>query len=225
MRQERSLQPRGFTLLEILVSMSIFLLIFLGIYEVFDTSHANYARGVRRVDVQQNARFAMEEMAKRIRLTGYFSENFDADPGNDLANPVTIQLATNNALAVYGDLDNSGPPSRVFLFCLNPDPTPPRSVFRKRSLIGDANALTCSTVGTTAADITMAENVTDLRFSYFDGNSNPIPNPVPAPPYTLTAAQRQTVRMVVITLVATETIPGQLTSQYTLTSSIRLRNL
>lgn len=223
MRQERSLQPQGFTLLEILVSMSIFLLIFLGIYEVFDSSHATYARGVRRVDVQQNARFAMEEMAKRIRLTGYFSESFDADPGNDLVNPVAIQLATDTALAIYGDLDNSGPPSRVFLFCLNPDPTPPRSVFRKRSLSGDANALTCSTLGTTADDITLAENVTDLRFTYFDADSNLIPT---APPtYALTAAQRLTVRMVVIRLVATETNPGQLTQQYTLTSSIRARNL
>jgi prepilin-type N-terminal cleavage/methylation domain-containing protein len=222
MRQERSLQPRGFTLLEILVSLSIFLLIFLGIYEVFEASQATYAKGVRRVDMQQNARFAMEEMAKRVRLAGYFSENFDADPGNDLVNPVAIQLATNNALAIYGDLDNSAPPSsRVFLFCFNPGP--PGSVFRKRSPIGDPNALTCSTVGTTAADITLAEDVTDLRFTYFDANSNPIPT---APPtYALDAGQRQNVRMIVITLVATQTIPGQLTQQYTLTSSIRARNL
>lgn len=226
MRKKRSCQPRGFTLLELLISMSVFLLILMGIYEVFDSSHATYASGAKRVDVQQSARFAMEEMAKRIRLTGYFPENFDADTGNDKTGP--IQLATNDALAVYGDLDNSGSPSMVFLFCRHAS----GKVLEKKSSIGDANRLTCDEdpgADHSIGDITLAQNIQELRFSYFTApGTNVASKPIPADPvpntYTLNPGQRQTVQTIVITLVARETVAGQPTQQYTLTSSIQLRN-
>jgi len=50
--------------------------------------------------------------------------------------------------------------------------------------------------------------------------------PVPPVPLFASTAQRGAVRRVVITLTATENVPGQQQPQtYTLTSNVRLRNL
>lgn len=237
MRQEQTHRQRGFTLLEVLVTTSIFLLILMGIYNVFDTSHATYASGLRKVDVQQNARFAMEEMVKRIRLTGYFWENYFATP---LPSPLLqdpIRIATNNTLALYGDLDSNGA-SNVFLFCFD---AASGSVFRRKSLAANINDVASYTCGTTSGvglgDITLAENITGLQFTYFDANNNPIgattgsyqldgqvsgvvPDLAGTPP-----VERRNVRTIVVTVAAREDVPHQVPQQYTLTSSIRLRNL
>ena len=215
--------PDGFTLVEFLISLSIFLLILLGIYELFDWSRATYVSSQGKLDVQQNARAALDEIVRQTRMAGYFPENFPTAPSPALANP--IQVATNAALAIYGDADGSGS-SQVFLFCLAGT-----QVKRKIGSQGNALSYTCS--GSQA--IVLAENVTSLRFSYLDATNTPIPNP-PTAPYTLdsqglgaaptfaTTTQRTAVRTIVVTLTATEAVPGQTTQVYTLTSSVKLRN-
>ncbi len=220
-RTDRS--QEGFTLIEILISVSIFALVIIGIYNLFDTSRATYVSGQRKVDVQQNARVALDEIVREIRMTGYFPENFTTPPAVPaLANP--IQVATNAAVAVYGDLDGSGA-SNVFLFCLDGS-----LVRRQRAAAGGVSAYTC-----TAGQV-MAENVTSLSFTYLAADNTPIPNPPTAPfqldsqalgaaPSFATIAQRGAVRTVLITLTAREDVPGQQPQTYTLTSSVRLRNL
>src|SRR5258705_10360783 len=104
----------GFTLVELMVAMSIFLLILVGIFQVFDPSSRAYSTTERKLDVQQNARVAMDVMSRQIRMAGYFPENIDADNTNDLSN--SIQVATESALSIAGDLDGTGV-SNVFTFC------------------------------------------------------------------------------------------------------------
>jgi prepilin-type N-terminal cleavage/methylation domain-containing protein len=213
---------KGFTLIEILISVSIFALVLIGIYNLFDTGRATYVSGQGKVDVQQNARAALDEIVREIRMTGYFPENFTTPPASPLlANP--IQVATNAGLAVYGDADGSGT-SHVFLFCL--DGT---LVRRQIATQGVANSYVCS-----RGDI-LAENVTSLSFSYLGATNTSIPNP-PTAPYQLdsqvlgaapsfaTTTQRRAVRTVLVTLTATEVVPGQQPQTYTLTSSVRIRN-
>jgi len=218
--------PEGFTLIEILISVSIFALVIIGIYNLFDTSRATYVSGQRKVDVQQNARAALDEIVREIRMTGYFPENFPTPPTPPLANP--IQVATNAALAVHGDLDGSGG-SQVFLFCLD------GSLLRRRvAAQGSVNAYTCP-LGQNLLDTVLAEYVTSLSFTYLAADNTPIPNP-PTAPYQLdsqalgaapsfaTTTQRGAVSTVLITLTATEVVPGQQPQTYTLTSSVRIRN-
>jgi prepilin-type N-terminal cleavage/methylation domain-containing protein len=225
-RTDRSRE--GFTLIEILISVSIFALVLIGIYNLFDTSRATYVSGQRKVDVQQNARAALDEIVREIRMTGYFPENFPTPPTPPLANP--IQVATNAALAVHGDLDGSGA-SQVFLFCLD------GSLLRRRvAAQGNVSAYTCpSGSGPIPADTVLAEYVTSLSFTYLAADNTPIPNP-PTAPYQLdsqalgaapsfaTTIQRGAVSTVLITLTATEVVPGQQPQTYTLTSSVRFRN-
>jgi prepilin-type N-terminal cleavage/methylation domain-containing protein len=210
----------GFTLVELMVAMSIFLLILVGIFQVFDPSRNAYQVSERKLDVQQNARVAMDRMARQIRMTGYFPENIDNNTANDLSNP--IQIATESAFSVAGDLDNTGA-SSAYTFCLDS-----QGLKRIQGTIGNAAAYNC------ANGTVMAESVTALTFAYFDSANNPVPNP-PTGPFNLDAqglgaapsfasvAQRSIVRRVVIMVTARETAQGQ-TQTYTLTSDVRLRN-
>src|SRR5258705_4621442 len=114
MRSKTLRDQSGFTLVELMVAMSIFLLILVGIFQVFDPSSRAYSTTERKLDVQQNARVAMDVMSRQIRMAGYFPENIDADNTNDLSN--SIQVATESALSIAGDLDGTGV-SNVFTFC------------------------------------------------------------------------------------------------------------
>jgi hypothetical protein len=231
MRQRPHGNEQGHSLLETIVSLSVFLLVLFAVYVVLESNQSIYAKGEGKVDVQQNARAAMDQMATLLRNAGFFPENFTTPPpAIPLVNP--IQMATDNALAIYGDADGSGT-SNVFLFCWNNDPV--RNVDlvrRKKSTAGVPGAYTCDQGMTLAR----ARSV-GLTFTYFDANNNPIPNP-PTPPYQLDGqgvgvapsfadtTQRGAIRRVVITLTVTENIPGQQQQQiYTLTSNVRLRNL
>ncbi len=232
-------RARGFTLVELLIAVSIFLIVLLGIYEMFDTNRQNYVSGTRKVDVQQNARAALDAIAREIRMAGYFPENYPtppaAPPAPLLTNP--IQVGTAAGLAVYGDLDGSGV-SNIFLYCLDTTVTPP-VVRRGKAAANPATskglavtAYTCS-----SGDV-LAENITSLKFTYYDVNNALIPVPTANPqgldgqvlgniPVFNPGDVRPTVRTIVITLVATESVPGpgQQPQSFTLTSSVRLRNL
>ena len=211
----------GFTMVEMLIALSIFLLILMGIFQIFEPSSAAYSASQRKLDVQQNARVAMDMMVRQIRMTGYFPENFDTDTTNDVTN--SVQIATDAALAVAGDLDQSGA-TNAFLFCLDTS-----GLRRVKGALGVATSYQCS-----SGDI-LAESVTSLGFAYYDANNNPIPNPPTGPyqldgqaagvaPAFLNTTQRSAVRRVVVTLTAREAVPNQPASTYTLTSDVRLRN-
>ena len=196
MDDKRHQSQGGFSLLETLVTVSIFLLVLFAVYTVFESSQSIYAKGEGKVDVQQSARAAMDQIAVLLRNAGYFPENFDLDPANDLINP--IQIATNNALAIYGDADDTGS-SKFFLFCLEGT--------RVRWVSSPAAVPACN------GGMVLAQNVTNPNiFTYFDASNNPTADPA-------------AVRRVVVTLTATEDVPGHQPQTYTLTSSVRLRNL
>jgi len=208
----------GFTLVELMVAMSIFLLILVGIFQVFEPSRNAYQVSERKLDVQQNARVAMDRMSRQLRMTGYFPENIATPPAN-LSN--SIQVATESALSVAGDLDELGA-SSAYTFCLN------GGLRRVSGAIGAAGSYTCT-------GQLMAESVTALSFAYFDSANNPVPNPPTAPfnldgqglggaPSFVNVAQRSIVRRIVISVTAQETVPSQGTQTYTLTSDVRIRN-
>ncbi len=210
----------GFTLVELMVAMSIFMLILVGIFQVFDPSRNAYQVSERKLDVQQNARVAMDRMARQIRMTGYFPENIATPPAN-LTN--SVQVATESALSVSGDLDGLGA-SSAYTFCRDSS-----GLRRVSGAIGAAGSYTC------ANGQLMAESVTALSFAYFDSANNPVPNPPTGPfnldgqglggaPTFVSVAQRSIVRRVVISVTAQENVPGQGAQTYTLTSDVRLRN-
>jgi type II secretory pathway component PulJ len=211
----------GFTAVEVVVAVSIFLLILVGIMQLFEPSSLGYPSVQRPLQLPRNGRAAMDVMARQIRMAGYFPENIDTDQLNDQAN--AVEIGTDTALAVAGDLDGSGI-SNTFLFCL--DGAGLRRVQGPRGVPG---SYTCR------SGAVLADGVSRLRFAYYDSSNNPVPGPatpgyeldgqaVGAPPSFAATAQRAAVRRVVITLTATEAVPNQPPQTYTLTSDVRLRN-
>ncbi len=244
---------KGLTMIEVLVSLMIFLVVLLAIYQLFDTSHTTYAAGTRKQDVQQQARLAMEEMVRVLRMAGYVSENYDATAGNEMTDTARIHVATDNFLAVFGNPDNSaysvGPPitpaSHVFVFCRD---AAHNTLLSRRGTPTDAAATyTCdntNTLDATGAAVkevvsnVIADNVTRLQFRYFDengarvgadgsGNQVNLDNKAAGGALDNLAvrAQRDAVRTIVITLEVTEPVIRQSNQVYTLTSTVRLRNL
>jgi prepilin-type N-terminal cleavage/methylation domain-containing protein len=215
--------PSGFTIVEMMIALSIFFLVVGGLFQIFGPSNVMYAAGHRKLDNQQSARIAMDTIVRQMRMAGYFPENFDADPGNDVVGNVTVQIATDTALAILGDTDGTGA-SRVLMFCLSGDEV---------RMLRETLAVATYQCGNGQA---IAENITTLRFAYFDLNNMPIPA-VPAVPYALdgqmegvapnfgNTAERGAVRTVVITVTAQQNVPGQPAQVYTLSSNVRFRNL
>jgi Tfp pilus assembly protein PilW len=214
--------PRGFTIVEMLIAFSVFFLVLGGIFQIFGPSNVMYAAGHRKLDLQQSARVAMDTMVRQMRMAGYFPENFDANVANDVAN--ALHIATDGAVAIAGDTDGTGT-SNVFMFCL--DGGGGLRVLRE--------AVATASYQCTNGQV-LADNVTNLRFAYYDADNAPLPDP-PTGPYALDGqgagvapsfadlTQRGAVRTVVITVTTQQNVPGQAPQVYTLTSDVRLRNL
>ena len=218
---------RGLTMIEVLVSLTIFLVVLLAVYQLFDTSHATYQSGTRKQDVQQQARLAMDEMVRALRMAGYVPENYDPDLTNDLSGTARLHVGAANAIAAFGSLEG-GAQSTVFLFCRSGT-----TLLKKVSVnTADAATYTCDN-----ADV-LADNVSLLRFTYFDVNGAQVAANLDGK--TLGAAldlaprtARDGVRTIAITLQITEQVvpyatgvtPRQPDQVYTLTSTVRLRNL
>lgn len=218
---------KGLTMIEVLVSLTIFLVVLLAIYQLFDTSHATYQSGTRKQDVQQQARLAMDEVVRALRMAGYVPENYDIDVANDLTSTARLHVGTANAIAAFGSLEG-GAQSMVFLFCQSGT-----TLLKKVSTnTADAATYTCNN-----ADV-LADNVSLLRFAYFDGNGAQVAAALDGK--TLGSAldlaprtARDSVRTIAITLQITEQVvphatgvtPRQPDQVYTLTSTVRLRNL
>ena len=100
---------RGFSLIEILIALSAFFIVLFAVYTTFDTSQATYAAGEQRVDIQQNARVAMEVVGADLRLAGYgypqatttFDPTVSCLPGNEVAIPASITNATATSIVDY----------------------------------------------------------------------------------------------------------------------------
>ena len=210
---------KGLTMIEVLVSMTIFLVVLLAVYQLFDTSHATYQSGTRKQDVQQQARLAMDEMVRALRMAGYVPENYDPDPANDLSGTARIHVGTANAVAAFGSLEGAAQ-SEIFLLCQSGT-----TLLKKVSTnTADAATYTCNN-----ADV-LADNVSLLRFTYFDANNAQVPanldgKALGAALDLAPRAQRDAIRTIVITLQITEPVPRQQPQVYTLTSTVNLRNL
>ena len=89
---------RGFTLMEVLIALSIFLIVLFAIYSSFESSRATYAAGEQRADIQQSARIAMELVSADLRLAGF---GYPVGAGN------AITAATPTSITFWADLTNA----------------------------------------------------------------------------------------------------------------------
>jgi prepilin-type N-terminal cleavage/methylation domain-containing protein len=215
-------RERGFTLAETMVAMTIFLFILLAVMTTYSPNREIQVSGERRVDVQQNARLALADMARDIRTAGYFPENFAPTPA-DPPLATAVRLGTDEVLGIYGDTDGSGASTLLF-YCLQGD-----RLLKIRGAVNSAGSYTCS------GGQVIAERAADLQFRYYDASNNPIPDSsgsfqlddqaAGGVPTLVDTTERAGVRKVVITLVMRDELPRRGEYLYALTSEIMLRNV
>jgi type IV pilus assembly protein PilW len=69
--QSAHTRARGFTLVELMVAMTIGLIILAGVAQIFTSSRTTYVVQEGLARVQENGRFAMEFIAQDLRMAGY----------------------------------------------------------------------------------------------------------------------------------------------------------
>ncbi len=221
MRTFRSRRGRqseaGFSLLEALITLSIFLIVLYGVYLVYDTGEANYRKGSQKWDVQSQARVALERMGREMRMAGYAATK-PTDP---------VVIATNDTFSFHADVgDGNG------LRYLT---------YTRRDCSGTVtNTLYRNTSATTyCGGDPFIDGVASLQFTYFELNNVAIPYPLTTthqldsqahvttggtPTVPASGGQRNRVRQVKISLTVQQTSGGT-TIPFTMTTDVALRNL
>ena len=105
---------RGFSLLEMLVSVAIFAFIVIGIYYFFDTGRWMYLHSESRSNLQENGRLTIEGMEREMRMIGLGIPSGTEINSNLTWNPPVI-YGTVNTIGFRGDIDsyNSLPTANI----------------------------------------------------------------------------------------------------------------
>lgn len=119
---------RGFTLVEVMVAVTIGLIILVAVAQIFATSRATYGLQEGLARVQENGRFGMEFLAHDLRMAGYagclnvnqaLNTNAAFTASNGLNNPGNFENAFGPGLHIQGhDWVSAGtwnPPLPAFL--------------------------------------------------------------------------------------------------------------
>lgn len=151
----RSDDQKGFSLLEVLIGLSVFTIVLFAVYTSFTASHRTFIRGEDKIEVQQTGRVAMGMAAGEIRTAGY-------DPSDvmSLLPTTAIQVANANTLTFIADVDGDNVTDQV--------------TYRLQGtqLIRDLASWNGATFPAPIAD-QLADGVSVLTFAYFDSTDNP----------------------------------------------------
>ncbi len=206
-------RQEGFTLVELLVAIGMFALIILGIFYLWRGDQIAYLQGSAAAATQQDARAAMEQLVRHIRLAGYdpcrYVQQTPAPPnppGTNCSDPGANPLNTRSAFD----------PVRGGVFPIQSYSATSIQVRTDRTGDGDIADADEDVTFTYAAGVLsrdgqpLTENITFFQLQYFDAAGG-------AP------ANALAIRLVRITLTATapQTFLG---STVTLESDVRLRD-
>ncbi len=169
---------RGMTLVEMMVSLSIFGVIMAVVFGFMTSTRRSYDDTREKIHYQQSVRAVVSLLTREIRSTG-------CDPGSIGFDP--FFLATNNAIRCRADLNGDSDITDV-----NPDED---VTYTYNAGAGELSRLSAS------GNLVILRGLTNWQFTYLDGNGNVL-GAIP-----LNAADRDLVRYVQITM-AGETSDG-----------------
>ena len=113
------MDKKGFTLVELLVSMAVGMVILLAVYAAVQMAQQSSTNVAYKITTQQDVRSVLDLMAMEIRMASYNPQNtsttwgtIPACAGMGLGTPVTalkgIPVANRNTITVAMDLDGNG---------------------------------------------------------------------------------------------------------------------
>ncbi len=190
---------RGFTLLEALIAAGIFAVVLVGAVSFFATNGGLYNRGQSQAEAQQNARVALEAIAREIRMAGYDHSGVIAA----LASPTSIQTGSSSSLTFVADATGDGVLDRV--------------TYRLQGsqLVRDISSWN-GTAFPTATTGEVADGLSTLDFSYYDSANASISAPV-------AAGSLAGIRRITVSLVTAKTTVN-VQQAFPLVVDVRLRN-
>jgi prepilin-type N-terminal cleavage/methylation domain-containing protein len=95
---------KGFTLVEMLVTVVILLLVLLAVYSFFDQGTWLYLKSEKQTQSQQNARLALEQMERDLRMVGSFVPEGPAVSGGTSWTPF-VQFANRSKIIFHADVE------------------------------------------------------------------------------------------------------------------------
>lgn len=145
----------GFSLVELLIAMTVGLVVLGAMYSVFTIQNKTFGNQEQIVEMQQNARAATDMISREIRMAGYdpADVNTDSDTSNNFSG-VTVNASQ---LQIQADLDGSGAiitasqENIIYAF-------------------DAANKKITRNIGAGAQSF--AENIDSFSFEYLDSNGN-----------------------------------------------------
>jgi type IV pilus assembly protein PilW len=158
-------ESKGFTLIELMVSMTISLVILAAIAGSFTLQNRQNSAEEQIGQMQQNVRAALDLMIREIQMAGY-------KPAGGSFNGIHTSTAT--TLRIKLDLDSSG---------VETDGTNDDISY----VFNNSTGVITRTLNNSAASATLADNITTFSFTYLDANG--------ASTTTNTAVRRVTINM------------------------------
>jgi len=152
---------KGFTLIELLIAMLIGSVIMGAVMVSFQSQHNTYLAQDQVVEMQQNARVAMDMLVRDIRSAGFDPNNLDA--GITVAGAQALTFTREDDLPANGLETISYSLYDAFEFAAPPG---------NDGLLDDLALQETTAAGTTAGRQVVAENISQLEFRYLDGSGN-----------------------------------------------------
>ena len=187
--------PQGFSLLEVMITTAIFGVLLVGVCTLYASSLKSFNRGQNKIEAQQNARVGIAVLAREVRLAGY-----DPSDAMSVLPTTAIETASANTVTFIADVDGDAVSDRV------------RYSLQGTRLVRDSAAWGGTNFPALAGNNELAEGVTALTFTYFDGNN-------------ITTATLANIRRVTIGITTQETTSDGNQLSFPLTLDVRLRNL
>jgi prepilin-type N-terminal cleavage/methylation domain-containing protein len=193
---------RGFSLIELLVTLVIMSVVSLAIYSVFSVSSRTYTTQGVTADVQQSVRAAMEVMVQDIRTAGLdptASGNF----GIELAEATKLRFTSDSIDAGLGDFNG-----------VLDDTNSERITYVLQGI--ELNQILYETTASENSQ-PLISDMQNLTFTYFDADGNDLGSPVPA-------LQLADIRTINVSITVEEPAGIDAPVSRTLTKQVKCRN-
>jgi type IV pilus assembly protein PilW len=151
----------GFTLVEIMITLVISGIIMSAIYSAYLAQQRTYLAQEQVAEMQQNARVAMDMLARDIRSAGFDPNNLGA--GITVAAPGNLVFTREDDLAANGLESVAYSLFDAFMFTVPPS---------NDGLVDDLAQQVTTVAGASAGRQVVAENIGQLEFRYLDEDGN-----------------------------------------------------